>query len=195
MSSEQYVELLKNLLPRGKAWPKGVNTTFHKMLHAFAAEMERFDIRLSHDLVDEADPNTTLELLSDWERIAGIPDDPNTPLADTIELRRRDVLRKITLQGGQSRKFYIDLAAIMGFTITITEYREFKAGLARAGDRVSNGLWVFAWTVNASTHTVTWFRAGKNVAGEALAIWGNGAFERAISRSAPAHTLVDFNYT
>ena len=36
--------------------------------------------------------------------------------------------------GSQSREFFIDVAAQIGYTITITEYRTFVVGIDRVGD-------------------------------------------------------------
>ena len=38
------------------------------------------------------------------------------------------------MQGAQSRDFFISVAAMLGYTITITEYRTFVVGLDRCGD-------------------------------------------------------------
>ena len=41
---------------------------------------------------------------------------------------------RMTMEGGQSRQFFIDVAAMIGYTITITEYRPFFIAMDRCGD-------------------------------------------------------------
>jgi uncharacterized protein YmfQ (DUF2313 family) len=41
---------------------------------------------------------------------------------------------RMTMLGGQSREFFINVAAQIGYTITITEYRVFVVGIDRCGD-------------------------------------------------------------
>jgi uncharacterized protein YmfQ (DUF2313 family) len=40
----------------------------------------------------------------------------------------------MTVLGGQSRQWFIDAAAQLGYSITITEYRPFMVGIDRCGD-------------------------------------------------------------
>jgi len=157
-----------------------------------ADELSRADGRAA-DLLRELDPRTTVELLTDWETALGLPD-ACVPAGQTIQQRRSAVVAKYTSLGGQSRQFYIDLAAALGYTITITEFRPFRAGISVAGDPLTNGDWIFAWQVNAPETTIFEFRAGQSTAGEPLRNWGNDELECAISAVKPAHTEVLFAY-
>jgi uncharacterized protein YmfQ (DUF2313 family) len=76
----------------------------------------------------------------------------------------------------------------------VREYREFRAGFSHAGDLLSNGDWVYAFTVHAPETTIRSFSAGQGCAGEPLRTWGNERLECTIRRLAPAHAIVTFNY-
>lgn len=191
---EAYTELLAALLPRGVAWRSEDGSSINDLLVAMAEEFARVDVR-SDDLHDEADPRTTVELLADWERIAGLPDTCLAGATQTMQERRAALVQRLTQQGGQSRQFFINLAASLGYTVTITEFRPFRAGISLAGDALTNGDWIFAWRVNAPETTIVSFRAGLSAAGEPLRTWGNTRLECAIERLAPAHTIVLFGYT
>ncbi|SDH81278.1 Uncharacterized protein YmfQ in lambdoid prophage, DUF2313 family [Pseudomonas flavescens] len=132
--------------------------------------------------------------LSDWERVLGLPDPCLAYVSLTVGQRLAAVLAKLRGIGGQSRRYYIQLAASLGYSITITEYRPFRAGLGRAGDPVAGDGWTSAWRVNAPATTV--FRAvtGRVAAGEALSVWGNKSLECRLSAMAPAHTTLIFGY-
>lgn len=190
LNVNQYLEQLKSLLPRGLMWSSEDGDTLDDLLGAMAEELARIDAR-AEGLFNETDPRTTLELLDEWEAVAGLPD-TCTDQADTLA-ERRDVLHaKITSIGNQSRQYFIDLAAALGYTVTITEFRPFVAG-SNAGDALTNGDWIFTWRVNAPAVTERIFVAG-SAAGEPLRDWGNEILECVINKYKPAHTLVQFGY-
>lgn len=189
---DQYTSFLKTLLPPGRAWARASISTVSKFLEGLAAEMVRLDQRTG-DLLLEADPRATAELLPEWERMLGLPDGCSG-LAITLQERRAAILAKLITKGAISKQFFIDLAASLGFEITITEFRPFRAGHSCAGDALTNGDWVVAWRVNAPSQTVKYFRAGQSCAGEPLATWGNDVLECKISKRIPAGTIVLFAY-
>lgn len=190
----EYLSMLKGLLPQGAAWPRHDGTKLEILLKAWADEFARVDQRAA-DLVREADPRTTVEMLTDWERVAGLPDACTGEL-EGLTNRREALVSKLGNLGGQSRQFFIDLAASLGFTVTITEedsYAPFTAGSV-AGDALTNDPWQYIWTVHAPESSVVNFAAG-SAAGDALAEWGNNELECVISRAKPAHTHVQFSYS
>lgn len=193
-TADHYREQLKALLPPGRAFPRERGTTLDGLLDALAQELARIDARADR-LVTEAVPLTTAELLTDWERVAGLPDNCSSLLAETLQGRRADLVSKLVSRGGQSPAYFISLAAALGYEVTIEEFRPFRAGMSAAGDELTNGDWVFSWRVRAPEVTVIRFRAGQSAAGEPLAKWGNAALECRISHNKPAHTIVLFAYS
>ena len=195
LTATAYLTQLQALLPQGFAWPRQADAALTNLLLAWADELARVDGRAA-DLVEEADPRTTAELLADWERVAGLPDPCVEVLAgaQTTAQRRAALVAKLTTIGGQSAAYYIALAASLGYTITVTEFSPFQAGHSAAGDALSNDDWTFVWQVNASEVSIVEFAAGRSSAGEALRSWGNELLECVISRYKPAHTNVLFAY-
>ena len=192
-TADQYREQLKALLPPGRAFPRERGSTLDDLLDAMAQELARIDTRADR-LPTEAVPSTTAELLTDWERVAGLPDNCSGLLSDTLQGRRADLVSKLTSRGGQSPAYFISLAAALGYEVTIQEFRPFRAGMSEAGDALTNGDWVYTWRVRAPEVTVTFFRAGQSAAGEPLARWGNAALECRIRQNKPAHTNLIFAY-
>lgn len=188
-----YRTQLQALLPQGAAWPRAATALWTKLLDAIAEEFARIDGR-ALQLIDEADPRTTAEMLADWERVAGLPDSCSGLLADTQQGRRNELVSKLVGQGGQSRTYFIEVAAALGFSIEIEEFRPFRVGQATAGQALTNGDWRFAWRVRAPTVTVMRFRVGQSAVGEALATWGNAGMECRIRNYRPAQTNVIFAY-
>lgn len=191
----QYLQLLQNTLPPGAAWPRGADANLTKLLTALADEFARIHNR-AEGLFDEADPATTLELLPDWERVLGLPDDCSGA-ADTIQERRAAVLQRLTTIGGQSIAYFLGIAEDLGYAgTTIDEYRPFECGGAECGDPLNGAPSVrHEWRVNVPDPRITDFLCGESECGDPL-----GDIDRAddleclLTRLKPAHTTLIFAY-
>lgn len=146
----------------------------------------------AEDLLKEMFPDETFELLTGWERVTGLTPGPDEPLKS----RRDKVIRKLRELGGLSRQYFIDLAASMGYTITIDELQPFMAGLGEAGEPVYVEGVRFVWRVNVSGQSLYYFRAGESGAGEGLLWWDvQEALENLFNELKPAHTFIIFDYS
>jgi uncharacterized protein YmfQ (DUF2313 family) len=189
---DRYTQQLVQLLPPGSAWARWSGSVLRTLLSALAAVFARIHGR-AQVLLDETDPRLAREMLADWERFLGLPS-ICAPADQTLSERIDAVVTTYSEVGGQSRQYFIDLAASLGFAVTITEYRPFVAG-SLAGESLTNGPWLHTWDVNAPDETITSFRAGLSAAGEPLRVWGReSTLECEIGRRKPAHTLVRFTY-
>ncbi len=192
VNAAAYLQQLQALLPPGAAWSRERDATLTALLDALAQELAHVDVE-AESLVDEADPRTTAQLLTDWERVAGLPDVCVTATQTTAE-RRDALVQKIANLGGQSRQFFIDLAARLGYTITITEFHPFQVGESAVGDALNGDPWIFAWQVNAPAGQIREFKVGESAVGDPLRSWGDELLECVIERLKPAHTHVIFAY-
>lgn len=192
-TAARYKEQLKALLPPGRAFPRETGTTLDALLDALAVELARIDTR-GDELTTEANPQTTLELLADWERVAGLPDPCVADQVQSIATRRMALVSKLSGTGGQSRAYFIAVAAALGYTVTIEEFHPFVAGGSYAGDDVTNGDWAFTWRIHAPGVTVTPFSVGTSAAGDPLNSWGNDLLECRMNHLKPAHTILQFAY-
>jgi uncharacterized protein YmfQ (DUF2313 family) len=186
--STHYQELFKHLLPVGPAFPREVNTTTHKLAGSLGQEFARVDGRAT-GLIDEAIPSSTNELLIDWERCADLPGECGHT-EQTLAQRRAALAVKLGRTGSASRKYYIDLAAELGFTVTIKEYFQFPEEHEEDLDED----WKFTWRINAPETTIRYFRVGSSTVGERLRSWGNEQLECVMNRVKPAHTILIFGY-
>lgn len=188
-SGDDYYGLLLGLRPTGPAWPAD-----DELLHGVADGLARAQNR-ALDLVDEADPRTTLEMLAAWERNAGLPDACTGPAVGLAERRAR-LVQRITGRGGQSRTFFVALAATLGFPgCTITEYAAFSVGSGcDAALHTAAVGWPHAWRLNVPVQAGTVSFTASSGCDEALRGWGNAVLECVIRRVAPAHTVVLFGY-
>lgn len=182
-----HAELLKRLLPSGAYDPSAPVISAELDAEGNALDAAQVAAEL---ILTELDPRTTLRLLPEWERAFGLPDPCVGPLP-TIELRRAAVVAK-TLRAGQSRAFYIRLAATLGYTITITEFKRHSV-MSSVNSPLFNWRWLFTWRVSAPLNTTRKYTVSSGV-NEPLSISGNQVLECVILRFKPAHTVVQFVY-
>lgn len=194
LTDTDYLRQLQALLPPGPAWPKDDDALLTRLLSGLSEELARVDGR-AWQIAEEADPRTVAELFADWERVAGLPDACAVAFGgtQTESQRRAALVGRLTPMGGQSPAYYIALAALIGYAITITEFRSHTVD-----DDVNyplyGGAWDFAWQVNAALNTITEFTVDMTVE-DPLAAWGNALLECVINRLKPAHTTLLFSYT
>lgn len=198
VTPEEYARVLRQLLPPGPAMQFEDAENLERLLLAIAESYAAFHGRTC-DLLEEIIPDTTSEMLPDWERVAGLPD-TCAPAENTVETRRAALVAKIRQRGGQSPAFFVQLAADYGYEIEVFEYRPFTAGIA-CGEPLSNDNdgqpdygWRFVWRVKATSATLFAFKAGLGAAGEPLRSWGTPVLECILNKWKPAHTMIIFDY-
>jgi len=191
----EYLRLLQSLLPGGPAWNRDENSVLTQFLYGQAEEFSRVDAR-SNDLLNEIKTETTSELITDYEIDFGLPDDCTDP-AETLIERRNILHTKLITLGQQDKQYFIDLAAALGYEITITEHKPFWAGIGAAGDPCGDQDVIFNWTVNALYGAeIIYFLAGSGAAGDPLVRYPSlGLLECTINKYKPGHTTVNFIYT
>ncbi len=196
--AQAYAGQLARLLPKGAAWTFPADGAFAGLLLALAEEFARIDAR-GVDLIEEADPRTAQELLDDWERVAGLPD-ACTGAPDSTSERQAALHQKLTSTGGQSRAYFIELAAKLGYTIEIDEHAPCAVGMP-CDVPVYGEDWIFAWTVRVLPPD-GWYDSSMQIAaakiGDPVGIrirgWGSLDLECVIARERPAHTIALFSY-
>jgi len=133
-AGSDYRNAFLELLPQGEAWPKHtIDSVLWKACDGLNKYWGFVDGRAADLLEIESDPRTTVELLPDWERNFGLPD-PCYTAPQTVAQRQIALVARMTLWGSQSRQWYIDFAAFLGYNITISEYRPWMVGFDRCGD-------------------------------------------------------------
>jgi uncharacterized protein YmfQ (DUF2313 family) len=173
LRQDSYNTLIVKLLPQGQAW-RGDN--LKTLVQAFALEVKRMESKIEQ-VFSEAIPSTSIDCLSDWETVCGLPD-AGTSLATTTLGRQNNVIARLVATGGQNAAYFEQIGASLGYEVTITDaFRPF-----RVGDSVGNLLYSTAWMF---VFTVT-------VANCAAA---DPIFEQLIDKYKPAHTTAIFEWT
>ncbi|MDE1476245.1 YmfQ family protein [Xenorhabdus bovienii] len=192
-SVSEYTSALNGLLPTGMAWTRNPNSVMSATIRAIAHSYHRSD-QDSHSLLEGSFPATATIMLSEWEKSLGLPDDCAIGEIDSISLRQKSVVSKLLRTGGQSKSYFIGLAAELGFKITITEFRQARAGMSACGDALNGEDWPFVWRINAPTTTINYAVAGGSYCGDPLRSWGNQKLECQFNRLSPSHTILKFGY-
>jgi uncharacterized protein YmfQ (DUF2313 family) len=138
-TGDDYKQAFLALLPQGQAWPRHPESLLYKVVAGLCKYWGFVDSRAADLLERESDPRQTIELLPDWERNWGLPD-PCYTAPQAIDERQLALIMRMTMVGEQSREFFINVAAKIGYTITITEYRTFVVGIDSVGDCRTYGL-------------------------------------------------------
>lgn len=192
-SEASYTEALQALMPPGKAWPKRENSIQAAVLRALARSFSRTDTA-AECLLKGAFPGTATIMLAEWENTLGLPDDCAIGEMDSISDRQRAVVSKLISTGGLSRSYFINLAAAMGYSITITQFRQARVGMSVCGDALNGDEWPFTWQINAPQTTIQYAQAGLAYCGDPLRSWGNKLLECRLNKLAPSHIHLLFNY-
>ncbi|GAB6127296.1 YmfQ family protein [Humidesulfovibrio idahonensis] len=130
--------------------------------------------------------------LADWERVLGLPDTCAGGYGQTQAERIAAALSKVRQRGGQSRAYFIGIAAALGYKITIEEHTVYTCD-SGCDQPICDEPWRFVWTVRAPETTVREFSCDSGC-DDPLSSWGNALLECVISRLKPAHTYVQFAY-
>lgn len=193
LTANDYYHALQSLLPAGPAWGVDESSAAAKLLDAWAQELSRIQSR-ADELITEADPRTTYELLTEYERIFGLPD-PCVTIDQSVDQRRAALHSKFILLGGQNCAYFIGIAEAMGYYgATIDEYAPMTCN-DTCNDSLYSDADMFCWTLNLSASTGGVFVMNCNSdCNASLQSWGDEALECRINKYKPTHTSIIFSY-
>lgn len=173
MNRAEYLNLLALLLPPLTYVPSGER--LQAELSAEALLYSTLDGVIA-DLVSAIDPESATDMLADWERVYAL-----TPgSGDTLQQRRQNVMAALAETGGLSREYFINLAAALGYDITIEE--------------PDDPMWRWIVNVNGTPEQTYYFRVDESSVGDRLEESGDPDLETLFNRLKPAHTECVFNY-
>ena len=187
-----YLHQLQALLPRGRAWPRDLRAVLTALVDAIAQGKARLDRRAAALLL-EAHPSSATELLPEWERMLGLPDECSS-LASGIAERRAAVLHRYAGQPDLSTGSFRAIARSFGVDIEILEHDQAEAEKIEGID-TTNGKWRFVWWITIPTEAdARYFDMLSDVNTPFLAIARNTELECRLRKAAPAHTLLVIGY-
>lgn len=196
LTPDDWLTVVLDLLPRGVVWPRERETTLAHFWLAICDALVAIQGR-DCDLLAESYPCGSTELLSDWERVVGLPDECIPDLSGlSLTIQRQYVCARLATIGGQSATYYMALAAMYGFSISIIEQWPWQIGEATLCDGMTVGNPGNWWIVSCSHLPITYITVGCwQLCDELYTAAGSDLLECIIRRAAPAHTIVTFSYT
>lgn len=194
ISAEDYRAQLHQLLPPGPAWDPDLYPLPDRVVRAVADELARIDAR-ANDLRAEMFPGSVRELLPDWERVMGLPDECLGHTAAAGE-RVREVVRRFADVGRQDAPYFEEIARRLGYPdVRIAEWRTPRYGFARFGAARFGGWGCqFVWVVHLGVRRTVDPLFGTAQFGVRFGASATDIVECVIRRYAPAHTVVFFEY-
>lgn len=187
----QHADLLKALLP-----PVSYDASAPNVAIELAAEGAALDLAQwsADQILLEMDPHTCTVTFADWERVYGLPEAYVLAAGgeQSSAERRAALVAKVTMLGGQTKAFYISLAAKLGYTITITEMVVHSTEQDTEA-AITDEQYRFIWVVNSELYNLRESTTEDDTE-MATVVWGNVLLEWAIRRYQPAHHYVIFAY-
>jgi uncharacterized protein YmfQ (DUF2313 family) len=182
---DDYTRLLYHLLPQGPAW-EGGNALLDGLAPSLAAAHQRGD-----DLMREANPAQTVELINRYERLCGLPDSCAPDGAQTLLQRQQRLDAKINIAGGINEQFYRNQLDALGYTTTTIE--QFQ-NLDISPNPEWGDKWRYYWRVNIPSDATVEWQTCSSACNSAIRTWGDTVVECVIDKLCPSHTVVVFAY-
>ncbi|WP_369608139.1 YmfQ family protein [Snodgrassella alvi] len=183
-----YKDTLLGLLP-----PVAYNRTATTIRNAAAVDGACLDEvqNAAHRKLGVIDPRTSGNYILRWEEVLNLD-----PTGKNGQQRIQAVITKINETGGLSIPYFMQMAASIGYDITITEPQPFRVGISRVGHRLAREDIMWVWWVNIKNadSRATRFRAGMSTAGDRLTAYGDVVIESVLKDLKPAFTDIRFTY-
>ena len=185
-------QAMMRLLPRGRIWRRDPGSNLAALFLALAPTYVRNMASAAQVLVD-ANPATTVNLLVEWEKSLGLPDACTTASPST-EQRQAAVRAKWGGRGSLTIAYFIALAANLGYAVTIEEFTPFTVDLP-VDLPLLDDEWAFIWHVTAPAIVTFYFSVDESSVDDPLEDYDSGELVCRFKADAPAETIVFFTFT
>lgn len=149
--SEKYLRVFLSLLPRGVMWPRDEGSELYELILALSYTYARLE-RRGEDLLREADPRYTTEMIEAWENTLGLPGDCED-LPDNLPDRRTALVTKLRGVGDPNTAAFEELATDLDFEVCVEQqYPIFRVG-SRSRDRIYDPEWAHRFNLHVAPYT------------------------------------------
>jgi uncharacterized protein YmfQ (DUF2313 family) len=178
-------------LPDGPAWNKNPSSNMYQAILALMGTFVDHQTSAAN-LLPDAFPATTVDLLPEWQTALGLPDSCS-PTVQTLAQAQQQVLARFAGVLGQSVPFLIQYAAMFGFTITITEFAVFSCNSNCNAPLANSANYV---QINLPNVQLSFFEVGTGEMGDPLVSTAPfDLLECELDRVMPATAVPFFNVT
>jgi|SRR5471032_798203 len=178
-SASDYLSAIQALMPRGRVWPRDVGTVQAGVLAGLANSYAVQNARANYLLVD-AFPQTTSELLPEWEATLGLPSLAAGP-APSVLARQTLVVARFVGAGGTSIACYSRYAGLLGYQPTISGSAPFRCGQSSAGKSLGGVEQMFALNITIP-----------HGASSPFGTYGPAVLQSEFQRIAPPYSVLNF---
>ena len=185
-------QAMMRLLPRGRVWRRDPGSNLYALFLALAPSYVRNMASAAQVLVD-ASPATTSNLLVEWENSLGLPD-ACTAANPSLEQRQAAVRAKWGARGSLTTAYFTGLAADLGYTVTINEFVPFAVDMT-CDAPLLDPEWSFIWEVSAPEIVTFYFSVEASGVDDPLEVYDTNELVCRIKADAPAETLVFFTFS
>jgi len=192
LGDADFQQALLRLMPRGRVWRRDASSMLSALMLALAPTWTR-NARAAAQVLLDASPDTTTNLLGEWEWSLGLPD-ACTAANPSVEQRQAAVRAKWGARGGLTIAYFTALAADLGFTITITEFAPSTVDMS-CDLPLSEPAWAFVWEVTAPQAVSFYFSVDQTGVDDALETYDAGELVCRVTADAPAETFVFFTFS
>lgn len=183
-SADDYRQAAQQLLPPGRLFQIQPGSNLDKLLSFFAQEPARIDAA-AFNLLNEAHPETTFDMLPEWNAETMLPDDC-APAVQTTQQQRDALIQKLTENDTVTLAFLQAVAAQIGFAVTpVKMHRRLFGNLYGGnvyGTPYGSEEWNYVIQINAGMTNVQFRFYGSAAYGEAYASWGNTLLECVLNK-------------
>ena len=200
VSRDAYRDQIHALLPAGRAWPEESGTTLDDLVQAIASRVADVDLS-DANLLEEIRPNTTFDLLPEWERVAGLPDICSV-LGATVTVRRASLLEKLVTKPTLHTSEFVRIGRTFGVDIVVDELDQTRA-VALSAELLMDGVtldvtgdkWRFVWWITIPTSAdVIRLTTISTVKTPFKSVGRNTEMECRLENASPAHTHLEIGY-
>lgn len=177
---------LQALLPRGAAWPRHEDAVLTRFLGALAARHGALHARVGDLSERESFPPLTAELIGDWERALGLPDECSAELT-LLEQRRAAVVARLTARLAPTPATIEAVSLAFGVRVSVVEFGVYNCEMD-CEQPITDEAWAHAFQVWGSGRVVT-DATCEDDCERPLRAWSTLPHECAVRRLAPAHTV------
>jgi uncharacterized protein YmfQ (DUF2313 family) len=185
MDASAYLSQLRALLPPGAALLREPGGRVERVLGVAAAELARVDARAAA-VREEADPRTAAEMIDDWERLLGLPDECSAGLT-LLEQRRAAVVARLIERLAPTPATIEAVSLAFGVRVSVVEFETYNCEMD-CEQPVTDEAWAHAFQVWGSGRVVTEATCEDDCE-QPLRAWSTLPHECAVRRLAPAHTV------
>lgn len=180
--------------PQGPMWPRRPSSVWGQILLALGGELSRVEGQGETLALEASAPGSAVTMLPDYERVLGADPYGRDTSAMPLALRQQIVMQRWVQSAGQSRAFFVALAAVLGISIAIGEFAVAQCGLAQCGEATClPSPNEFYWTVSLPQTETVVPQCGGASCGDAGYVQTSPA-QPVIAALAPAHTTPIFLY-